>query len=63
MMTTVKKNRNSNLELLRIILMLVIVLHHYIVNSGITNSVNSLIPKEIHRLSLWCGEGFYTDSN
>lgn len=22
-----------------------------------------LIPKEIHRLSLWCGEAFYTDSN
>ena len=24
---------------------------------------NYLIPKEIHRLSLWCGEAFYTDSN
>ena len=25
--------------------------------------LNDLIPKEIHRLSLWCGEAFYTDSN
>ena len=24
---------------------------------------SQLIPKEIHRLSLWCGEAFYTDSN
>ena len=25
--------------------------------------LSALIPKEIHRLSLWCGEAFYTDSN
>ena len=27
------------------------------------HSQGKLIPKEIHRLSLWCGEAFYTDSN
>ena len=30
------QGRNSNLELLRIILMLLIVAHHFVVNSGIT---------------------------
>lgn len=29
--------RNSNLELLRIVIMLLIVLHHYVVNSGISD--------------------------
>ena len=31
------KNRESNLELLRILSMLLIVLHHYVLNSGISN--------------------------
>lgn len=30
------KQRNSNLELFRIILMLIIIAHHYVVNSGVT---------------------------
>lgn len=30
------KVRDSNLELMRIILMLLIVAHHYVVNSGVT---------------------------
>lgn len=34
----VKKSRNSNLELYRIIVMLLIVAHHYVVNSGLTLS-------------------------
>lgn len=34
--TTQKKVRNSNIELFRIFLMLMIVAHHYVVNSGIT---------------------------
>lgn len=38
-----KKSRDSNIELLRILLMLVIVAHHYIVNSGITLSINDFI--------------------
>ena len=40
---TPKKIRDSNIELLRILLMLVIVAHHYIVNSGITQSINDYI--------------------
>ena len=32
----VKKERNSNLELYRVIVMLLIVAHHYVVNSGLT---------------------------
>ena len=35
-MGTLKKNRDSNLELYRIIVMLLIVAHHYVVNSGLT---------------------------
>lgn len=38
-----KKNRDSNIEVLRILLMLVIILHHYIVNSGITQVINESI--------------------
>lgn len=34
-MTILKKQRNSNLELYRIIVMLAIVAHHYVVNSGL----------------------------
>ena len=32
---TEKKQRSSNFELLRILLMLLIIAHHYVVNSGI----------------------------
>lgn len=46
---TIKKERSSNLELYRIIVMLLIVAHHYVVNSGLNKvaledpmSVNSL---------------------
>ena len=34
------KHRDSNLELYRIIVMLAIVVHHYVVNSGLMSSVN-----------------------
>lgn len=34
-----KKQRDSNIELLRILMMIVIVAHHYIVNSGITQMI------------------------
>ena len=37
------KVRESNIELLRIVMMLVIVLHHYIVNSGITDVINASV--------------------
>lgn len=37
---SVKKERNSNLELFRIILMLAIIAHHYVVNSGLMLDVS-----------------------
>ena len=39
----IKKNRNSNLELYRIIVMLLIVAHHSVVNSGILNEIESFV--------------------
>lgn len=38
--TTVKKERSSNLELLRICAMIIIIAHHYVVNSGFTDCFN-----------------------
>ena len=38
-----KKQRDSNIELLRIVLMIAIILHHYIVNSGITELINDSV--------------------
>lgn len=40
--TDVKKTRNSNLELYRIICMIMIVAHHYVVNSGLTGTAGPL---------------------
>ena len=40
MEVSVKKERNSNLELLRIVLMFLIVAHHSVVNSGILEFIN-----------------------
>lgn len=46
-------NRDSNLELFRIISMLVIVSHHYVVNSGLIDVIyNSKQPTEINALFL-----------
>ena len=54
-----KKNiRNSNIELFRIITMLVIVAHHYVVNSGIADilfSNSSMGVKNIFYLIFGCG--------
>ena len=49
-----KKVRNSNLELYRIIVMLLIVMHHYVVNSGLLSLMNAdpLNSKSIF-LYLW----------
>ncbi len=41
-----RKERNSNLELYRIIVMLLIVAHHYVVNSGLMS-----VMKEDHFIS------------
>jgi len=38
--TVGKKVRDSNIELLRIIMMIIIIAHHYVVNSGITELIN-----------------------
>ena len=42
------KERDSNLELYRILVMLLIIAHHYVVNSGITDVMYAypLCPKE-----------------
>ncbi len=41
--TTPAKTRSSNLELLRIITMLLIVAHHYVVNSGLMDSTGPIV--------------------
>lgn len=41
--TSVNKQRSSNLELYRIICMLMIVAHHYVVNSGLTSADGPLL--------------------
>lgn len=55
--TDVKKPRNSNLELYRIICMLMIVAHHYVVNSGLTSPngplMNDFISGKSFFLSLF----------
>lgn len=47
------KVRNSNLELYRIIVMLFIVAHHYVVNSGLTNIGGPIISNPTSRKSLF----------
>lgn len=37
---TKRKQRNTNLELFRIIVMLLVISHHYVVNSGLTDLIN-----------------------
>ena len=49
----VNKNRESNFELLRILLMLTIIAHHYVVNSGITTNFSQNISKNMIFLQLW----------
>ena len=40
-MNEIKKERESNIELYRIFLMLFIIAHHYVVNSGVMNNIYS----------------------
>lgn len=51
---TLPKVRNSNLELFRILTMISIVAHHYIVNSGLmaTGGVITSNPTSIHSIIL-----------
>ena len=46
-----KKTRNSNLELYRILVMWVIVIHHYVVNSGL---LDELAQNPASTASLFC---------
>lgn len=50
-----KNQRNSNIELLRILMMLVIVAHHYIVNSGVIQCIVSTPPHflQINRFNVY----------
>lgn len=50
-----KKQRKSNIELLRILMMLVIVAHHYIVNSGVIQCIVSTPPHslQINRFNVY----------
>ena len=50
-----KKSRNSNLELFRILTMLLIIAHHYVVNSGLTD----VIQKEIQQYGITTKSIFY----
>ena len=52
------KQRNSNLELYRIIVMLLIVAHHYVVNSGMMEEMakDPLNSRSLFFASLECGE-------
>ena len=49
--------RNTNLELYRIIAMLLIVAHHYVVNSGVMPQMiaDGFVPRSLFTLSLACG--------
>lgn len=58
-----KKKRDSNIELLRIILMIVIVAHHYVVNSGIMESINQCNRGGVSSLALIYGWGGKTAIN
>ncbi len=49
---TVKPARNSNLELFRIITMLLIIAHHYVVNSGLT-SIPNVTDISVKNMFLW----------
>lgn len=61
-MDRTKPMRNSNIELYRIVLMLIIIAHHYVVNSGIMDSItkqNALNYKSVFSSVFGWGE----DSN
>lgn len=51
-----RKERNSNLELYRIIVMLLIVAHHYVVNSGLMPMMKEE-PLHIQSIFLYLGCG------
>jgi hypothetical protein len=40
LLNSIERERDSNFELLRILLMMLIVLHHYCVNSGLPQIMN-----------------------
>ena len=48
-----KKVRSSNFELYRIICMMMIVAHHYVVLSGLTNPGSPLLQDPLSSNSIW----------
>lgn len=50
---TIKKPRSSNLELYRIICMLMIVAHHYVANSGLTGASGPMVAAPTAANSLY----------
>ena len=50
-----ENTRNSNIELFRIITMLVIIAHHYVVNSGIADILfsNSSMSQKYILFNIW----------
>ena len=49
-MNNIKKTRDSNIELLRIISMIMIVVHHYEMYAGFTNSGNLSLNSYMYML-------------
>ena len=49
----IKQQRSSNIELYRIIVMLLIVAHHYVVNSGLTYGVINYQPTAIRSIFMY----------
>lgn len=61
-MDRTKPMRNSNIELYRIVLMLIIIAHHYVVNSGIMDSITKQNALN-YKLVFSCIFGWGEDSN
>lgn len=51
------QQRDSNLELYRIIVMLLIVAHHYVVNSGLINVMNKSLSQSVPFSSIYLVHG------
>lgn len=47
------KQRNTNLELFRVITMLLIIAHHYVVNSGLTSAGSPILANPLFKRSLF----------
>ena len=59
----VKQPRSSNLELYRIICMLMIVAHHYVANSGLSGADGPLVAHPTAANSLYLGKQSFRSSH